>query len=193
MPWSRSSRKGRRWTARSSTRSLHARNRRPRPQARPRRSSIAALIVAGGGNLGRSLVQAFKAAGRQAQLVRARGGLSRLAQSRGEFILFLAVPDGVVSSYAAELARVPIPRRASVVHVSGTLGLEALDQLRPGHPRRSVHPLQSFPAPRTPDAFQGITVAVDASTPSLRRKLLKLARDIGAPPRHADDRQRALH
>jgi predicted short-subunit dehydrogenase-like oxidoreductase (DUF2520 family) len=139
------------------------------------------------------LVQAFKAAGRQAQLVRARGGLSRLVQSRSEFILFLAVPDGVVSSYAAELARVPIPQRASVVHVSGTLGLEALDQLRPGHPVGSFHPLQSFPAPRTPDAFQGITVAVDASTPSLRRKLVKLARDIGATPRQVDDRERALY
>jgi predicted short-subunit dehydrogenase-like oxidoreductase (DUF2520 family) len=34
---------------------------------------------------------------------------------------------------------------------------------------------------------------VDASTPSLRRRLAKLARDVGARPRHVDDRQRALY
>jgi predicted short-subunit dehydrogenase-like oxidoreductase (DUF2520 family) len=115
-----------------------------------------------------------------------------LAKAAGpDSIIFLAVPDGVVGAYAAELARLPIPPRASVVHVSGTLGLDALDPLRPRQPVGSFHPLQSFPAPRTPDAFRGITVAVEASTPSLRRKLAKLARDIGATPRHVDDGQRA--
>jgi predicted short-subunit dehydrogenase-like oxidoreductase (DUF2520 family) len=139
------------------------------------------------------LVQALNAAGHQARLVRARGGVSRLAQVGYGSILFLAVPDGVVSSFAAELARLPISHRASIVHVSGTLGLDALASLRPRHPIGSFHPLQSFPAPRTPDSFRGITVAVDASTPSLRRRLAKLARDIGARPRHVDDRQRALY
>lgn len=107
--------------------------------------------------------------------------------------MVLAVPDGAVAYYAAELARLGIPPRASVVHVSGTLGLDALAALRPQHAVGSFHPLQSFPAPRTPDAFQGITVAVDGSTPSLRRRLAKLARDIGARPRHVDDSKRALY
>jgi len=125
--------------------------------------------------------------------VRARGGLSRLAQVGSDSIVFLAVPDGAVTSYAAELARLSIPQRASIVHVSGTLGLDALDSLRARHAVGSFHPLQSFPAPRTPDAFRGITVAVDASTPSLRRRLATLAGDIGARPRHVDDSQRALY
>jgi predicted short-subunit dehydrogenase-like oxidoreductase (DUF2520 family) len=126
--------------------------------------------------------------------VRAGGGLVAIAKGlASDSILFLAVPDGVVSSYAAELARLSIPERASIVHVSGTLGLDALDALRPRHAVGSFHPLQSFPAPRTPDAFRGITVAVDASTPSLRRRLAKLARDLGARPRHVDDSQRALY
>jgi predicted short-subunit dehydrogenase-like oxidoreductase (DUF2520 family) len=126
--------------------------------------------------------------------VRAGGGLVGIAEGlESDSILFLAVPDGAVSSYAAELARLSIPARASVVHVSGTLGLDALDALRPRHAVGSFHPLQSFPSPRTSDAFRGITVAVDASTPSLRRRLAKLARDVGARPRHVDDRQRALY
>ncbi len=108
-------------------------------------------------------------------------------------ILFLAVPDGAVSSYAAELARMRIPQRASVVHVSGSLGMDALEPLRPLNAIGSFHPLQSFPAPRKPNAFRGITVAVDASTPSLRRRLAILARDIGARPRHVDDGQRAVY
>jgi predicted short-subunit dehydrogenase-like oxidoreductase (DUF2520 family) len=140
------------------------------------------------------LVQALKAAGHQARLVRAGGGLAAIAKGlASDSTLFLAVPDGVVSSYAAKLARLNIPERASVVHVSGSLGLDALDALRPQHAVGSFHPLQSFPAPRPPDAFHGITVAVDASTPSLRRRLAKLARDLGGRPRHVDDSQRALY
>lgn len=126
--------------------------------------------------------------------MRARNGLPALAKAAGiDSILFLAVPDGAVTAYAGELARLNVSPRASIVHVSGTLGLGALEALRAGHPVGSFHPLQSFPAPRTPDAFRGITVAVDASTPSLRRRLTKLARDLGATPRHVDDSQRALY
>ena len=112
---------------------------------------------------------------------------------RSESVVFVAVPDGAVSSYAAGLARQGLPQRASIVHLSGTLGLDALDALRPRHPVGSFHPLQSFPAPRTPEAFRGITVAVDASTLLLRRTLARLARDLGARPRHVDDSQRALY
>jgi predicted short-subunit dehydrogenase-like oxidoreductase (DUF2520 family) len=107
--------------------------------------------------------------------------------------LFLAVPDSVVSSYASDLARLSITGRASIVHVSGSLGLDALDALRPDHSVGSFHPLQSFPAARKPEAFHGITVAVDATTPSLRRRLARLARDIGARPRPVDDSQRVLY
>src|SRR6202011_3987688 len=129
--------------------------------------------------LGRSLVQAFNATVHQARLFRAHGGAAALARVlASDSIVFLAVPDGAVASYAAELARLRIPPRASVVHVSGALGLDALEALRPQHAVGSFHPLQSFPAPRTPDAFQGITVAVDGTTQSLRRRLAKLARDI---------------
>jgi predicted short-subunit dehydrogenase-like oxidoreductase (DUF2520 family) len=179
----------------SSTRSSPARNPRRLPQARPRHNTPKQnLIVAGRGNLGRSLVQAMKAAGHRVRLVPARHGQESLSTVvTADSVVFLAVPDGAVSDYAAGLARMPLARGVSVVHVSGALGLSTLEPLQPRHAIGSFHPLQSFPTPRTPDAFQGITVAVDASTPALRRWLALLARNIGARPRHVDDSQRALY
>ncbi|TMF52722.1 MAG: DUF2520 domain-containing protein, partial [Chloroflexi bacterium] len=107
-------------------------------------------------------------------------------------LLFLAVPDGAVSEMATRIAQMKPPAALSIVHLSGALGLDALSALE-GNPRGSFHPLQSFPMPRDPSAFQGITVAVDATTPSLMRRLRALARAIGAKPRHVGDEQRVLY
>jgi predicted short-subunit dehydrogenase-like oxidoreductase (DUF2520 family) len=177
------------------TRSSPARNPPRPPQARQRHNTPKQnLIVAGRGNLGRSLAQAMKAAGHQVRLVPARHGEEALSKVvTADSVVFLAVPDGAVSDYSAALARSSMPQGVSVVHVSGALGLGALEPLRSRHAVGSFHPLQSFPEPRRPNAFQGITVAVDASTPALRRCLARLARDIGARPRYVDDGQRALY
>jgi predicted short-subunit dehydrogenase-like oxidoreductase (DUF2520 family) len=112
---------------------------------------------------------------------------------RSEAIVFLAVPDSAVAGMASRLAELELPPAVSVVHVSGSLGLDALSALRDRHAVGSFHPLQSFPAPRPPEAFRGITVAVDGSTPALLRSLATLARSIGARPRHVDDKGRALY
>src|SRR5207245_11152938 len=141
------------------------------------------LTVAGRGNLGRSLARAI-----HARLVPARAGF-RMPR-RG--LLFLAVPDGAVSEMATRIARMKPPAELGVVHVSGALGLDALSVLE-GNPRGSFHPLQSFPMPRDPSAFRGITVAVDATTASLMRRLRALARAVGAKPRHVRDGQRLLY
>ena len=109
-----------------------------------------------------------------------------------EGIVFLAVPDSALAETAARIARLNPPMAVSFVHVSGAQGLGALDALR-DHPIGSFHPLQSFPEPRDPDAFRGITVAIDASTPSLMRRLRGLARAIGARPRHVGDPERVLY
>jgi predicted short-subunit dehydrogenase-like oxidoreductase (DUF2520 family) len=136
----------------------------------------------------------MKAAGHQVRLVPARHGEEALSKVvTNNSVLFLAIPDGAVSDYSAWLARSPISQGVSVVHVSGALGLSALEPLQSRHAVGSFHPLQSFPEPRMPSAFQGITVAVDASTPALRRWLARLARDMGARPRHVEDSQRALY
>ena len=93
---------------------------------------------------------------------------------------------------ASRIARLQPPTDLAVVHLSGALGLDALDALQ-DNPRGSFHPLQSFPMPRDPSAFRGITVAVDASTSALRRRLARLARDLGARPKHVRDPERVLY
>ena len=153
------------------------------------------LIVAGRGNLGRSLTRALREAGHQVTQVRARTGIPKLArmlQSQPSALVFLTVPDGVIASVAAKLgtAGMAIPRSVAFVHMSGALELGILKSLRGRHPVGSFHPLQSFPEPRPPDAFRGIVVAVDATTTTLRRRLNALARDLGAKPRRVDDGQR---
>src|SRR6266550_7476575 len=139
--------------------------------------------VAGRGNLGRSLARAI-----HARIVPARTGF----RMPGGGLLFLAVPDGAVSEMATRIARMKPPAELGVVHVSGALGLDALSALE-GNPRGSFHPLQSFPMPRDPSAFRGITVAVDATTPTLMRQLRALGRAIGAKPRHVGDGERVLY
>jgi predicted short-subunit dehydrogenase-like oxidoreductase (DUF2520 family) len=107
-------------------------------------------------------------------------------------ILFLAVPDGAVGEMAARVAGLDPPADLSVVHLSGALGLDALAVLK-HNPVGSFHPLQSFPFPRDPEAFRGITIAVDASTPSLQRRLRALARTLGGRPKLVIDRDRAAY
>jgi len=109
-----------------------------------------------------------------------------------EGIVFLAVPDGAVTESAARLARMRPDARLSFVHLSGALGLAALEPLR-GCALGSFHPLQSFPVPRDPSAFKGITIGVDATTPALERRLRSLARAIGGRPKHVGDEERVLY
>jgi predicted short-subunit dehydrogenase-like oxidoreductase (DUF2520 family) len=78
------------------------------------------------------------------------------------------------------------------VHLSGASTLEVLDALRP-RPIGSFHPLQSFAFPRPPEAFRGITIAVDSTTPALRRRLNAIARRLGATPKQVPDSGRAAY
>lgn len=103
------------------------------------------------------------------------------------------MPDGAVADMAGKIARLEASRELSVVHVSGALDLGALAALRERHAIGSFHPLQSFPAPGDPSAFRGITIAVDASTPALERRLRSLARAIGGRPKHVGDEERVLY
>ena len=151
----------------------------------------------GRGNLGRSLARGLRRAGHRVLLARARNGvpaLGRALASRSRAIAFLTVPDAAVARFAADIAEAPgVPATAAFVHCSGALDLSALDALRRRHPVGSFHPLQSFPEPRDPAAFRGSLVAVDASAESLRRRLERLARDLGAKPRSVGDAQRVVY
>jgi predicted short-subunit dehydrogenase-like oxidoreductase (DUF2520 family) len=155
----------------------------------------APLIVAGRGKVGRSLARALKAAGHPARLVAARGGVKRLVRALGsqpQAIVFVAVPDTAVPEFARALAAgaSALPRTIGFVHVSGALGLDALEPLGARQAVGSFHPLRSFPRPQPPAAFQRIVVAIEANRPALARRLARIARDLGARPRTvaADDR-----
>jgi predicted short-subunit dehydrogenase-like oxidoreductase (DUF2520 family) len=102
------------------------------------------------------------------------------------------VPDGAIAETAARIAAMHPPRRLAIVHVSGARGLDELAAVAP-NPRGSFHPLQSFPMPRPPSAFRGITIAVDATSPALERRLRALARGLGSTPRHVGDRERVRY
>ena len=110
-------------------------------------------------------------------------------------IVFLAVPDDAVTATAERLARAGrrIQGTVAFVHLSGALPLGVLEPLGGSHPVGSFHPLQSFPEPRPPASLRGAVVAVDASVPSLRRGLARLARALGARPKHVGDGERVLY
>lgn len=118
----------------------------------------------------------------------------RALRSRPTAIAFLTVPDSAVASFAAEVAGAgAISSSVAFVHCSGALGLDVLRRLGARHAIGSFHPLQSFPQPRAPEAFRGSLVGIDASTVPLRRKLERLARDLGARPRRVEDAERAVY
>ena len=185
----------------SSTRSSPAKRlKRPQPPApqRPDTAALQPLFVAGRGNVGRTLARALNAAGHRARLLPARRGIRSLAralESSPHAIVFLAVPDDAVLTVAGVLARAGrrIPDTVAFVHLSGALPLAALSPLEGRHPIGSFHPLQSFPEPRPPASMRGIVVAVDASSLALERRLGRLARALGARPRHVGDRERVLY
>ena len=108
--------------------------------------------------------------------------------------MFLTVPDRAIESFADEIAAAGgLPRGVAFVHCSGALGLGVLDSLAAGHAVGSFHPLQSFPEPRTSEAFRGSLVAIDASSDALRRRLQRLARDLGARSRDVREAERVLY
>ena len=120
--------------------------------------------------------------------------LARALGNRPRAIVFLTVPDAAVAGLAGKVALVDdIPASVAFAHCSGALALSVLDRLALRYQVGSFHPLQSFPQPRPPDAFRGSLVAVDASAPALRRRLGRLARDLGAKPRSVEDADRVVY
>ncbi len=120
--------------------------------------------------------------------------LVRALRSRPRATVFLSVPDAAVASFAGEVAAAgDIPATVAFVHCSGALGLGALRPLAGRHKVGSFHPLQSFPQPRPPEAFRGSLVAIGAGAPALRRRLERLARDLGAKPRGVEEADRVVY
>ncbi len=105
--------------------------------------------------------------------------------------IFLAVPDPAVAGLARDLAALPLPEAAAVIHLSGPLGLDVLWPVTSaGWEAGSFHPLQSFPVVREPAAFRGSLIAVDATNKELFGELRALATRLGARSRRVTDDQR---
>lgn len=103
------------------------------------------------------------------------------------------MPDAAVTDLAGHLPANP-PAGSAAVHTSGLLGLAALAAARDrGWATGAFHPLRPFPSPQPPAAFQGITIAVDASGPDLLQQLTELAGRLGAHARRVTDDQRSLY
>jgi predicted short-subunit dehydrogenase-like oxidoreductase (DUF2520 family) len=159
------------------------------------------ILVLGRGRLGRSLTGALAVAGVPARLLPGRDweeSLQVVLESPGCLVV-LAVPDqfivGLAERLAERLADGPgLAPGASFVHLSGALGLGALQPL--GATRRRVgcfHPLQPFPAVRGPEAFHGCVCSLDASHAELYTELEALARALGAVPRRLTEQWRPLY
>jgi predicted short-subunit dehydrogenase-like oxidoreductase (DUF2520 family) len=104
--------------------------------------------------------------------------------ARGVDVLLIATPDDTVTEVSAQIAPVG---STVVLHLSGSLGLEALAS----HPRRgSLHPLVPLPSPAvgTVRLRSGITFAV-AGDPMARQ----LAEDLGGRVVEVDDAQRVSY
>ena len=149
---------------------------------------VESLWVAGRGALGRSLARALNApllSGRE---------LASQAPPAPAAVVFLAVPDAALGPLAQSLAAAGWPEQVSFVHLAGALGLGELARLsEEGHAVGSFHPLQTFPGERAPSAFQGITIAVDASNQALLSCLEQLAARLGASPRRVAGEKRGLY
>lgn len=144
------------------------------------------LILIGRGRLGTSLASAAAAAGHQSQLFPGRSWPAELEDELrrpARVLVLLAVPDQFLGDLASRLAAAGPASETAFVHVSGAADLTVLEALAS---RRndvgSFHPLQSFPRPRPPSAFNGSLFAIEYSSESLGAELRQLARDLGGVP-----------
>jgi len=115
-------------------------------------------------------------------------------QSAGASAICLAVADDALPRVAHMLARAPWPSPSPLVfHLAGSVSLDALEPLaRRGAITGSLHPLRSFPeAILRGGVLDGHLCAVTSDSEDGRRRLQRLARDVGGRPVDLDDGDRA--
>lgn len=112
-------------------------------------------------------------------------------------VIILGVPDDAIAPLAADLARSEALRPGHwVIHLSGSVSLEALDPARAAGARPlSMHPLQTFPdVEKAVRRLPGSAVAVTADDEDGYAVGASLAREIGGRPfRLSDDRKPLYH
>jgi predicted short-subunit dehydrogenase-like oxidoreductase (DUF2520 family) len=116
--------------------------------------------------------------------------------ARAAEVVLLSLPDDRISDVCAEVAaRQGFRNGQWVLHVSGSLGLEALDPAaRQGAETLSLHPLQAFPDVETGVArLPGSAIAVTARTEEGMRFGQWLAHQVGGRPFPLKDEVKPLY
>lgn len=112
-----------------------------------------------------------------------------VAATTGADLVVLAVPDDAIADTASAL---DLPAGAWAAHLSGALGLSALDGA--GGRRLAIHPLQTFPDVRLAiERLDGCSVAVGADDDEGLALGASLARDLGGRPFRLTDDLRPLY
>lgn len=109
-------------------------------------------------------------------------------------VVVLGVPDGVIAQVCEEVAPYICPG-ASVLHLSGATGLDALAAARVlGNGVLSLHPLQTFPSVEAALAvLPGTTMAVTALDEDGYELGERLALDAGGQPFRLADEDKPLY
>lgn len=150
--------------------------------------------IVGAGNVACHLIRAFDHAGIHvhqvfhrdaakaadaASLVNARHGLLKDATAEGPLII-LAVSDDAISEVSEQL-----PPERTVVHMSGTVSIDALVQSERG----VFYPLQTFTRDVTPD-WKRIPFCIESSAFALTKNLCNLAATLSENVYTIDSAQR---
>jgi len=167
------------------------------------------VTVIGAGAVGTSLARRMAEAGIPVAAVISRDGSSaeRLAAAVDASVsgsnmealpassraVVLCVPDDAIGEVAYRLAEIDHSWHETVVaHTSGAVPASALGALsEQGAPVLSMHPMQTFPGPDHPDAFDGIFVGLEGDAIAVEYGV-SLVRRLGARPLKlsADDKTR---
>ena len=106
-------------------------------------------------------------------------------------VLLVTVPDRLISTVAADLAKAAAVAGKIFLHCSGSLGLEELAPLvAAGAHVGSLHPLQSFAGGTT--ELAGVYMAVDGDVPS-KNAAKELAGLLGGHAFHVPSAERAAY
>src|SRR3954453_2272695 len=151
-----------------------------------RAASLPAIAIVGAGRAGNALNRAARHAGLEVAIAGRADAAEACSRCQ---VAVLCVPDGG-NEQAAELAAGHTPPLRFVGHVSGAMGLGALNAaLQRGAKTFGLHPLQTLPDGES--EIRGAACAVAGSDQEALDLAFRLARALGMDPFAISDEQRA--
>lgn len=140
-------------------------------------ATIESVAIVGDGRVGRAVAAALTDAG-----IQVRGPLGRGADTAGEAVVLLAVPDAEIAAAAAS-----VEPGTLVGHFSGATSLEPLAV----HDGFSIHPLATVTGAET--SFAGVPAAVSGATARAIAVARGLAMALGMRPFEIADADRVAY